>query len=69
MSYTDPDEPIPPTVVDKALAIADREKGFVVDLFLLVVIAIALATAYGIWPFVGLAALMVHTLLTYRSKS
>lgn len=65
MSYTDPDEPIPPTVVDRALAVADREKWFVLDLLLLVTIAIALATAYGIWPFIGLAALMIHTITHY----
>lgn len=68
MSYTDPEDPIPPTVVDTILAAADREKGFVFDLLLLVAVAIALGTAYGIWPFVGLAALMTHTIMTYKEK-
>lgn len=68
MAYTDEEDAVPPTVVETILATADREKGFVFDLFLLVAVAIALATAYGIWPFVGLAALMIHTLYTYRGK-
>lgn len=66
MSYTDPDEPVPPTKVERVLEIADREKWFLSDLFLLVAIAIALSTAYGVWPFIGLAALMIHTVTLYR---
>lgn len=68
MSYTDEEEPVPPTVVERAIAVVERERTFILDLILLVVIAVALATAYGIWPFVGLAALMIHVVTLYRGR-
>lgn len=68
MSYTDEEEPLPPTLADKAEEFIMRERGFILDTLLLVIVAISLSTGFGIWPFVGLAALMIHTVSVYRGK-
>jgi len=68
VSYTDPEDEVPPTVVARAIDVVGRERGFILDGLLLVLVAISLATATGVWPFVGLGALMLHVITTYRGK-
>lgn len=68
MSYTDEEEPVPPTVVERALAVVEGERDFILDVILLVVVTIAVSTGFGIWPWVGFVALLLHVIHTYRGK-
>lgn len=67
MSYLDEEEPVPPTVVERLLATIERERSYLLDLCLLVIVAASLGAAGLPWAAIGFTALLAHTILTYRS--
>lgn len=76
MSYTDEEDEAPPTVADRVLDALgagldtiEREKSFILDLILLVIVAASLATsAIQTVAVLGFAALFTHVVLTYRGR-